>query len=258
MSDCSKSAQAGSLGLPVGEMSTASRPADRSVKYRAVLFDLFGTLVPCYPLDRLHHVVREMAADLDVPREPFAAAWQETVRAQLEGRFPSLEDKIRFLLGRLGRRSPADGLQAAIRRRRAAEPAALRPRPDALAVLRDLRARGLRLAIVTNCSQETVEAWSSSDLCGAVDHCAFSCVLDAMKPDPTVYLGACSALSIDPDACLFVADGSDGELEGAMKVGMDAVLIRGADDDGSFPGRIEPDRWPGRFVSALSEVPSLL
>ena len=228
------------------------------MEYRAVLFDLFGSLVPCYPLERLERVVCEMAHDLRVPKEPFASVWKETLGEQLKGEFPSLESMIRFLLQQLNCPMYSEGLDSAVKRRLAVERASLRPRSDALAALTCLRSRGLRIGVITNCSRETVDAWSSSELSRVVDHCAFSCVVGSVKPDPIIYLHACSALSIDPGERLFVADGSNEELEGAIRVGMDAVLIRGFDDDGSFPGRIERDHWTGAFVSALSEVPTLV
>lgn len=69
---------------------------------------------------------------------------------------------------------------------------------------------------------------------------------------------ACSELAANPSECLFVADGSNDELEGAARVGMDAVLNRAADDNGSFPGRIARCDWTGAFASALSQVPELM
>jgi putative hydrolase of the HAD superfamily len=222
--------------------------------YRAVLFDLFGTLVPCYPLARLDCVVQEMAGDLGVPAEPFAVEWQRTVSDQIGGRFPTLETHLHYLLDRLCASPLAEGLVAAVERRLVLERSALRPRPDAIPTLTHLRAQGLGAGVITNCSNETVRLWPSTELASAVDHLSGSCVIRSIKPNPQIYRHACSELAVAPNECLFVADGSDGELEGAMAVGMDAVLIRAADDDGSFPGRIARCDWTGAFVSALPQL----
>ena len=226
--------------------------------YRAVLFDLFGTLVPCYPLARLDRVVRRMARDLGVPTEPFAAEWRQSVPDQIGGRVPTLEAHLHHLLERLGSPVHPDGLAAAVERRLALERSALRPRAEAIATLTGLRAEGLCVGVITNCSNETVRLWPSTELASIVDQLSCSCVVGSAKPSPQIYRHACSELGVAPNDSLFVADGSNDELEGAARVGMRAVLLRAPDDDGSFPGRIARRDWTGIFVSALSQVPELV
>lgn len=145
--------------------------------YRAILFDLFGTLVRCYPLASLDRVVREMASDLYVPEEAFAAEWRRTVSDQIGGRFPNLEAHLHHLLGRLSSPVPADGLASAVERRLALERSALQPRPQTIPTLTRLRARGLRIGVITNCSNETVKLWPSTELASVVDHLTCSCVV---------------------------------------------------------------------------------
>jgi putative hydrolase of the HAD superfamily len=69
---------------------------------RAILIDLFGTLVPCYPLDRLTAVLDAMARDVGVPCETFAAEWDRTFPARLRGEFATVENNLRHVLERLG------------------------------------------------------------------------------------------------------------------------------------------------------------
>lgn len=110
------------------------------------------------------------------------------------------------------------------------------------------------LGLVTNCSTETVAVWNAS-LLSAIFACpTFSCQVGVEKPDPRIYLHASAALNIAPEDCLFVADGSNDELAGARALGMAPVLVRCADDDGSFPGRLHPDDWHGRFITDLAQV----
>lgn len=68
------------------------------MRHRAVLFDLFGTLVPCYPLAAVRSVIRDMADDLGVPHERFEPEWSRTFPLRLRHEFASVEANIRSVL----------------------------------------------------------------------------------------------------------------------------------------------------------------
>ena len=70
-----------------------------------------------------------------------------------------------------------------------------------------------------------------------------------MKPDPAIYLLACNQLDVPPSRCLFVGDGGDNELSGAMQVGMTTVQVP------SYRERI-PDA--DYSVASLDEMGALL
>jgi len=91
---------------------------------------------------------------------------------------------------------------------------------DVLATMEALRARGLRLALVTNSFREDVAAWDSSPLHPFFDVALFSCVAGLAKPDPQVYLLACRELALRPPHVLFIGDGGDDELGGARRAGL--------------------------------------
>src|SRR4051794_15454414 len=70
-----------------------------------------------------------------------------------------LPTTVRRLAGRLGL-DPTDGVVArACTARREAQWRLFAPRPDALDTLRALRARGLRLGLLSECTLELAEAW---------------------------------------------------------------------------------------------------
>ena len=50
--------------------------------------------------------------------------------------------------------------------------------------------------------------------------------LGPKKPDPRIYEVAVTELGTKPSTCLYVSDGDEGELQGAIKAGMDAVRVR--------------------------------
>ena len=70
------------------------------------------------------------------------------------------------------------------------------------------------------------------------------------KPDPRIYELAVRGLGVRAERCLYVGDGSDGELSGAAKAGMTAGLIRAPYDraDGAR------EAWAGETVSAIPEA----
>jgi 2-haloacid dehalogenase len=97
----------------------------------------------------------------------------------------------------------------------------LTPWPEAPRVLARLRAQGLRLGVVTNCSTELGRR--------AAARCAipFDAVLTAeevgfYKPRPEPYRAVLAALNISAECALFVA-GSSADVAGAAGVGMQVV-----------------------------------
>jgi putative hydrolase of the HAD superfamily len=61
-------------------------------------------------------------------------------------------------------------------------------------------------------------------------------------------------LEMQPDDCLFVGDGGSGELEGARRSGMQAVMITGIISE-IWPERIESRSKQADFViTSLSEL----
>jgi len=226
--------------------------------FRAVLFDLFGTLTPCYPLDGVRLTIAAMADDLRVPGDAFTAAWNDSFPGRQRHEFATLADNVGVILGALGFGRSKAQIEAACQRRIDFELGALSPRPDVIPTLRKLRSARIRTALVSNCSLETPAAWPGGVLHGAMDAEVFSCVAGWAKPDERIYRHACQALSVDPEDCLFVGDGSSDELRGAEALGMKAVLIRADDDDDTFPDRLDRSNWRGPLFRSVAETLGLL
>ena len=97
----------------------------------------------------------------------------------------------------------------------------LTPWPEVPRVLTRLRAQGLRLGVVTNCSNEL--GARAVARCGV----AFDAVITAeqvgfYKPRPEAYRAILAALDLSPDRALFVA-GSPADIAGAAGVGMPVI-----------------------------------
>jgi len=133
--------------------------------------------------------------------------------------------------------------------RRAVTQQGLVPVPGAVETISELRARGMRIGLITVCTDDVPRLWPETSFHGLFDVEVFSCSVGLRKPDPRIYLLACEQLGLDPHEALFVGDGANDELAGAERVGMTAALLE-------RPG--EDQEWSGRRIRSLTEVLSLV
>jgi len=107
------------------------------------------------------------------------------------------------------------------------------PYPEVIGVLDELRARGVRLAVVSDASPNLPDLHVGVGLGGYFEAYAISAVLGCNKPDPRMYRHASDALELDPQRCLFVDD-TPPLVEAAIKLGYQgcAVLRNGGRLDG--------------------------
>lgn len=221
--------------------------------FQAIIFDLFGTLVNMYPF-HAPRSIHEIARILDVAADDFAGPWLASYPAREEGKYPAVTDCISSIGQQLGRDfSPSQLEQAeAALIRQARE--AITPRPGCLNALRTFRDRGYRIGLISGCSPEVPSIWKDTALASVIDAAVFTCVAGARKPDPRVYQQACQRLAVQPSECLYVGDGTSGELTGALRVGMHPVLMRVPYDREYDFLRDEAAAWEGTRVSRLSGI----
>ena len=210
----------------------------------AVVFDLWETLVP-FDDSKWLQALEELAGEADVDPLAYAAAWADDRNARDKGEF---EESARRIYRSLGLELDDELLATISKRRRAAFAAIFVPREGAVPTLEQLRARGLRTGLITNCSSETPALWEASPLAPLVDACVFSCREGARKPERRLYETAAQRLGVRPEACVYVGDGNDDELAGAARVGMRPVLLR---------TQSERD-WDREAIDSLPEVVELV
>lgn len=213
----------------------------------AVIFDLWGTLIsfPDFVWDK---VLAQIAAALGARLEEFLPAWHADYANRAVG---DVESSLRRVCQRAGMTADDRRIRRALQVRRRALTDMFVPRPDAGHTLRQLRARGYRIGLLTNCTSEIPQLWQCSPLASFMDATVFSCTEGLRKPQAAIYELAASRLGVDTNDCIFVGDGADRELNGASTVGMHAVLLR---TDDTHP----PAGWDGPVIRRLSEVIGLL
>lgn len=101
---------------------------------------------------------------------------------------------------------------------------------DSVPTLRELRARGLRTAIVSNCDHATRPIVDDLGLEQEADSIVLSFEVGVAKPDAGIYRAALAAVGAGPGEAVFVDDQA-WYCEGAEALGIRSFLIRRDDAD---------------------------
>ncbi|HLV98469.1 MAG TPA: HAD family hydrolase [Ktedonobacterales bacterium] len=135
---------------------------------------------------------------------------------------------------------------------------ALRERaPEADEVSATLRARGLKLGLVSNyCSLPSVVRRHAieSELLQLVDASIFSCEIGLRKPHPRIYQTVLARLDVPPEAVVFVGDRLREDVMGPKALGMRAILTHQFRQEDPAQARVPPDA----VVTRLAELPNVL
>jgi putative hydrolase of the HAD superfamily len=218
------------------------------VKYRAVIFDLWQTLVP-WDVEESRRFNADVARTIGVEPERYMGVWLTGHHLPNRNNGPAA-DHFRALFEELGVEPDLEQVLA-MRRERAKR--TLVPRRDALPTLEELRRRGHLLGMISVCTEDVPQVWDETPLGREFDAAVFSCEVGVSKPDRRIYEIACQRLGVEAEDCLFVGDGANDELPGAERAGMTALQLRAPGE----PLTPDGEAWPGPSVERLSDVLSL-
>jgi len=216
----------------------------------AVIFDLYGTLI-YNSTGWAVEMNRSVAATLGAPVEEFVREWANTRPKRYSGAYLSAGDNIAQVCRTLGVVVTPERIEQAIALRLDYTRRNFEPKTGAIELLNCLRARHLKIGLLSNCTPEIPIVWPESSLCLLFDATVFSCVVGMAKPQPEIFELACRELGTEPQHCVYVADGEDGELEAALTCSLYPVRLRVTD------GEIAPrdaDKWQGASVDSLLEL----
>ncbi len=127
----------------------------------------------------------------------------------------------------------------------------VRAYPGALKALATLKARGVKLALVTNGS--TLVQRPKIRRMGLeryFDHIQVEEEFGAGKPDPSVYLHALERLGVDAANTWMVGDNLEWEVAAPQRLGMVGIWVDAAGD--GLPG--DTDVVPDRIVRSITEL----
>jgi putative hydrolase of the HAD superfamily len=225
---------------------------------KAVIFDLFGTLVDFLSSEEWGRSDEAIASVLSVSVDEFRKAWGSINSERHEGRFGGLEGDVKHVCGLLGLNPTPAQVSAVVEIRLDVVRKNLKPKTSAVETLAYLRSFGFKTGLITGCPSEVPMLWEETSFMGLMDTLVFSSTARMSKPDPRIYRLACEQLSIPPEECIYVGDGGSYELSGAARVGMTPILIRTHYDEDYSNFQVEAATWAGQSIDDLREIPRLL
>jgi HAD superfamily hydrolase (TIGR01509 family) len=166
----------------------------------------------------------ELAELTELSADAIARGFHQTRMERNTGVYASAEDSLRHVLVAAGLTDPTPALMERALAAEAAFDEGVVLYDDALPTIAALRARGARLALVSNCSHTTrgiVDRLGFEDLFDVV---VLSFELGVRKPDAAIYEAALEGVGAQPADALFVDDQTD-YCDGARALGIDTRLI---------------------------------
>ncbi len=121
---------------------------------------------------------------------------------------------------------------------------------DVIPILNKLRARGIKIAVVSNCTENTRPLLTSLGVDVLADALVLSCEVGAAKPAAEIFRYALDRLGVAAEATVFVDD-QPGYCAGSVAVGITTVQIVRDELDGKVPAA------GTRVVRSLVEVEAM-
>ena len=189
---------------------------------KACLVDVYDTILTC---DFAAHRT-ELSALAGVPSDVWQAGYRRLYDALNTGRL-SKSEGFGQLLQDSGVAPRPELLRALVDRDRDLQLATARLYDDAIGFLKEIRARGIKIAIVSNCTEHTRPLLTELGIDVLVDALVLSCEVGAAKPDAEIFRYALDQLDVAAGAAVFVDDQAD-YCAGAVALGITtAQIIRG-------------------------------
>lgn len=222
------------------------------MKIKAVIFDLFGTLIDSFNGQEYKQILSEMASSLSLPEDSFYDLWTNSFNQRALGVFKTIEESFKFISNQLNKPVNVEGIEQAVQIRLNYSKRTMVPRNDAITTITQLKSLGFKIGLISDCTYEIPLIWDKTSFSQHFDSVIFSCNVGIKKPDPEIYHLACRGLKVKPKNCLYIGDGSSRELSGALRVGMFPILIRSPSEKDSV--RIDEENWDGLRIKSLSEI----
>jgi len=191
-----------------------------SPSWDAVIFDYGGVL--CYPPTR--EDVAEYARSSGLDHELFYKLYSQT-----RDYYGRSADGYADHWKRLADAAGADIPEAVIAQFIVKESGLwTRPNDETLALARDVRAAGRKIAILSNMTFDLLRVLRTKfDWLREFDVTVWSCEHGCAKPDESIYLSCLGALGCESSGALFFDD-RERNVEGARRLGIDAHVFESA------------------------------
>jgi haloacid dehalogenase superfamily, subfamily IA, variant 3 with third motif having DD or ED len=230
------------------------------VTVEAVIFDWGGTLTPWNSRDP-HDGWRAYAGAAHPDDAQRAAAAAQALVTAEGARWASVREEHRaFTIAEVLADAAADHDDEAAAAYREFWTKVSHTDPEAAPMLTALRARGLRLGVLSSTAWPAAlhEEWLRRDgVLDLLDACVWSSDLPFTKPHLSAFHAVLDAVgATDPARCVYVGDRPYDDISGAKAVGMRAVLVPHSD----IPAvqQVPVDVHPDGVIQRLADLPELI
>ncbi|MGG4345912.1 HAD family hydrolase [Paenibacillus lautus] len=189
---------------------------------RAVFFDLYETLITEFEKGkRISKRSYDYMNSLGLSEAEFKREWRIRFERRMNGQFPSYHAVIRDILESRSLPYHEEHVEFLYQSRVSEKRIPFHTISNEICrMLELLRERGLKLGLISNCSEEEVISFGQSGLAPYFDDVIFSYKVGVAKPNEEIYRLACERLSVTPQDSLFIGDGGSDELRGASNSGL--------------------------------------
>lgn len=186
---------------------------------QAVIFDLYETLITEWEkgVKKASYSVELLGIEEKLYRQE----WHARVNDRMDGTYVDHPSVLKEILTENGLPIDEGVIQVIHEQRVYVKSVAFEHIEDTIIkMLENLKAKNIKIGLISNCASEEVEGWYSSLLPPFFDDVVFSYEVKERKPNPSIYLTSCQRLGVKPAHCLYIGDGGSDELRGASEVGM--------------------------------------
>jgi HAD superfamily hydrolase (TIGR01509 family) len=220
--------------------------ADLVARVEACLLDAFGTILTC---DFTAHT-RELPVLAGIPADAMYTEFARIAPALTDGRL-SMAAGYDHILRTCGAQPRPELVRALVDRGMELLLASGRLFDDVLPFMAGLRARGIKVAIVSNCDEQARGLLGSLGVTPLADALILSCEVGASKPSARIFERALEALGVSAEAALFVDD-NPGFCAQAAALGLRTAQI---DRDGR---RADVPPGAATVIRSLAELDAML
>lgn len=213
------------------------------IEARAILIDLYDTLA-WSEWPSLRALIQEQVG---VSESELVRAFVRSRPARSVGAFDGVEGDMAATLREAGVRDDPTLVRRLVELERTFLESGVHLYEDALPTLRELRSRGRKTAVVSNCSHSTRPVVDRLALAAEVDALILSFEIRVAKPDPGIYQAALDALDASPAGAVFIDDQSS-YCDGAAALGISTLLIH---RENATPDEGIGDPGPHRVIRDL-------
>jgi putative hydrolase of the HAD superfamily len=157
------------------------------VTFQAVVFDLYGTLVPPFPKAEHIKAVEENSAILGLDFEFCHRLWIDSYDRRISGEFGAMTEYFAWFGEQAGVAISSEACTAAALAYAQFARRNIQPLPGVVETLAAIDSCGLQLGLLTNCTPDTAAIFPNTAMGRYFTATVFSSIAKTVKPSPASY-----------------------------------------------------------------------